>query len=250
MIGKLKIAVCHPGKIGDAIYTLPSIRRFKEFNDCHVDFYTSELCASLKNLFEYQSCVDGFFVVPHEISHMGQGIQPWKMQIDESSYSKVFQLGFDLFPQGELHKSYCGKFGSGSVESPYYEYPQSANTVQEPYVVISPATRNTIPSSVFKNIIDIAPFKVIQVGGTGEFIQSDSIDKTGIDFISSLPILNQASGFISIMTSMLALANGFPKLKKVVLCENDGNRLMREDIHYVSPHLPTCKILDFFKDIV
>ena len=239
-----KIAVCHPGKLGDAIYTLPTIKKLKENLDCEVDFYTSLLCEPLRRLFEYQSCISTFNVIEHGILNMGQGVQPWKMNVDESQYSAVYQLGFEYFPNRQLHESIGRSAGLDSVGAPFYEYPHKDNEFLEPYIVVVPTTRGTIPDSIFKFIIDTSPLQIVQLGASGEFIPGNSIDRTGLDFLDTLPILEYATGFISIMTAMLTLANGFPNLKKVILCTHDGNMLYAENNFYREPHIPAEEIFN------
>ena len=50
-----KIAATTPGKMGDAIFAIPTIRWLCEKHNTKVDFWTSEYCSPLKRLFEYQN---------------------------------------------------------------------------------------------------------------------------------------------------------------------------------------------------
>ena len=106
------IACSHPGKIGDAIYALPTINKLCELRECTADFYTSSYCAPLKKLFEYQPYIDNFYMPDsYIIERMDMGIQPYRMPIDPAPYRVVYHLGFRHIPNTRLDRFIADSIG-------------------------------------------------------------------------------------------------------------------------------------------
>lgn len=112
-----KYAAAHPGKIGDCLYALPFIRYISKRDDVKFDFYTSQYCAPLKELFEYQDCIDTFHIAEeYVLRDFGCGAQPWQVPIP-SGYDKQYQLGFQRYPDRMLHQFIAREQGVGCDRS-------------------------------------------------------------------------------------------------------------------------------------
>lgn len=103
---EMTIAVSHPGKMGDALYALPTARLLYGIHGEKIDFYTSDYCAPLTNLIEYQSYINKV-VIPadYKIERMDIGCQPWQMPIP-AEYTHIFQLGFRGVPNQAILSVY------------------------------------------------------------------------------------------------------------------------------------------------
>ncbi len=97
-----RIACAHPGKMGDALYSLPAIRELALRHGCKADFYTSSYCAPLRRIFEAQSCIDRFIVSEHYVLRdFSCGGQPWQVPVPDE-YDAIYQLGFRELPHQPL----------------------------------------------------------------------------------------------------------------------------------------------------
>ena len=106
-----RIAFSHPGKIGDLLYILPTVKYICERDGAIADIYTSDMCKSAESLFRYQEYVNDFIIpTDYKMVHYNQGVQPWYMNVPPG-YDKVYQLGFELFPSGPLHKYIAKQIG-------------------------------------------------------------------------------------------------------------------------------------------
>jgi len=207
-----KLAFTMPGKIGDALYALPMMKEICELKGCESDFYTSDYCEPLRNLFEYQSYIDKF-IVPREykIERMDMGIQPWKMPVNLSKYETTYHLGFRYVPDKPLHLFMAHSLGFNLTYGISYQYPE-VETLNEPYLVLAPRGETSY-KNLFLDFIDVYSYKVVVIGGKGDYI-GKGIDKTGLDFLDTLSWIANSLGFVGIMSSQLVLANGFniPKI--------------------------------------
>lgn len=207
-----KIACSHPGKMGDAIYALPAIRKVCELTDARADFYTSDYCRGLKRLFEYQSFIDNFYVPEsYHIERMDMGIQPYSMPIPLSLYDRVYQMGFRWVPDRAIPDFIALSVGIPLPVVVEYEYPDFP-TLDEPYIVIAPRGETSY-KELFNNVIKASPIKCAVVGGFGDYT-GFGIDLTGKDLLETTNWISKSVGFVGLMSSMLALANGFdiPKI--------------------------------------
>ena len=200
-------ACTHPGKIGDAIYALPTIKKLSEMTDSKADFYTSSYCAPLKNLFEYQSYINRFYVSPnYVIERMDMGIQPYRVPVDISLYTIVYHLGFRYVPDRPLHEFIATYTPVEEVGRPVYAYPDF-ETSNEPYLVVSPKGE-TGYTETFNEFIQYCTMDCVIVGGEGEYT-GFGIDKTGLDFLDTVTWIAKSKGFLGMPFSQLTLANGF-----------------------------------------
>jgi len=218
-----RYAFCHPGKIGDALYTLPSIHTICERDNVSATFYTSSACQQLERLFLYQDHIEEFIVpADYRISNEGQGIQPWKMHV-KGNYKRVYQLGFEHFPRGALHKFIGATAGLTSVPDPYYKYPD-ISFYNEPYIVIGFSSLRSWPNmkTSYENLIKQCPIKVVQTGLPQDYLDAPCENKIGLDLLEVLSLLSQAIMFVGFYSGLLALANGFPDLPKIITLIHKG----------------------------
>lgn len=208
------IACSHPGKLGDCLYSLPTVKKLCSLLNTNSDFYTSEYCRPLKRLIEYQSYINKF-TIPNEYRIIREdiGIQPWNMPIDESLYSEVFQLGFRYVPNRPLHEFISRSVNLTIGLNLEYQYPKF-ETLNEPYLVLAPKGKTTF-DFLFINFVKKSPIQVVIIGGYGDYI-GIGIDKTGLDFLETTTWIAKSKGFVGLMSSQLVLANGFDIPKIIV----------------------------------
>ena len=208
------IACTHPGKIGDAIYALPTIKGLTKLTKSKADFYTSSYCVALKSLFEYQPYINKFYVAPnYVIERMDMGIQPYRVPVDIGLYSIVYHLGFRYVPDRPLHEFIATYTPVEKVDKPTYTYPDF-ETRDEPYIVVSPKGESTF-IKLFNDFIQACPIDCVIVGSEGEYT-GFGIDKTGLDFLETTTWIAKSKGFLGMPFSQLTIANGFDILKVAV----------------------------------
>jgi len=224
-----KYAAAHPGKLGDALYTLPFMRYLYGQNGEHFDFYTSDFCAPIKELFLYQPYIDNFIVSDsYKVERTDMGCQPPHVPIPDG-YSAAYQLGFTQIPTKAPHQYMAEQHSVTVGLGIRYEYPElpiidwngapavdlpnklgHETKMHLPYVCVAP--RN--PSSYGQLFYDLTAklrqqnIGVVQLGAEGEYVGVGR-DATGASMLETLSILSRASGFVGLMSSQLVLANGF-----------------------------------------
>jgi len=210
----MKVAFTHPGRIGDALYTLPTIRTFyNRDRSVHIDFWTSRYCASLKTLFEVQDCIDNFYISESYVPvHHNMGIQPWRMPID-GDYDMIFHLGFKGPPDCALHE-FIAKENGVQLDSDKIHYDFIVDKKWKgKYIAIAPRGMRTPFGQLFDDVVNKSHLPVKIIGGAGDY-RGYGEDCTGLDFLETLSILHYAKAFVGLMSSQLVLANAFdmPKL--------------------------------------
>lgn len=219
-----KYAFCHPGKIGDALYSLPTIHTVCEKDGAIADFHTSEACLPLKRLILYQEHINSFVIpLEYKIYDYGQGVQPWKMPVRENMYDKVFQLGFKNVPNGPIHRFIAREAGiSEKIPDPHYTYPD-ITFYEEPYMVVAfNFYRGGSLYNTYKYIIENSPIKVVQTGLSVDWVDAPSENQMDIDLLEVLSLLSKAKIFVGFYSGLLALANGFPKLIRFITLPHAG----------------------------
>lgn len=234
-----KFATAHPGKMGDALYSLPFIRHIYNTTGEKIDFYTSDYCAPMRRLFEYQSCINEFVVSPHyRVERMDMGCQPADILIDKP-YEQVYQLGFHRIPDRAIHQFIAAEQGVTIPLAVEYEFPKlTGPLVDSTYICIAPRS----PSS-FQSLFDALADRVtcVVIGGPGDY-SGHGLDYTGKDFLETLSIMSGAKGFVGLMSSQLVLANGFPYSK---IAPWDGRSWdMSHVIYQASNHYPVNPSVD------
>lgn len=213
-----RYAFAHPGKIGDALYTLPTIHTICDRDDAVADFYTSEVCRPLERLFLYQDHIERFIVPDsYKIESFGQGVQPWSMPVKSNEYDAVFQLGFRSFPRGPLHKFIASQVGLRSVPNPAYKFPD-IQFYDDPYIVIGFSGERGYPpmKKDYEQFFAEFPIRVVQTGTEYDRLNLVCEDQIGLDLLDTLSLLHKSQMFVGFYSGLLALANAFPELTKIV----------------------------------
>lgn len=221
-----KYAFANPGKIGDFLYILPTVKYICERDGAVADIYTSQVCKSTESLIRYQSYVNDFIIPPeYKIVHENQGIQPWQMPVP-AGYDEVYQLGFEHFPsEGPLHKYIAKQIGLNIFyPDPHYEFPDKTYS-DVPYVVVAHCGHHTSPGlkDAYRYFIENCPMKTVQVGTVHDgAVPARSHDQLGIDFLDLASLISKASAYVGFYSGQLAVANGFPGLLKIITSSRSG----------------------------
>lgn len=210
-----------PGKIGDALFSLPICRYLADKSGQPVDFYTSDYCSPMRELFEYQSCIDKFIISEeYKAERYDMGVQPYAIPVPSGEYDTVFHLGFRSIPNKRLDHWMAESVGIDPANLPpiQYELPKVSNFyvfIFAPYIILA-GRGETGYKSLFLDFIHLANehlFTIIQIGGRGEFIGVPTVmnkDFTGKNLLDTCQLIAQANGFVGLMSSQLVLANGWP----------------------------------------
>ncbi len=207
----MTIAVSMPGKIGDALYTLPTIRALAKKHKCKVDFYTSEYCKPAISLFEYQSEINRV-VIPsnYVIENKGAGVQPWEMSIP-GGYEAAYQLGFKTWPNCSLPQHFANDAGV-TIGHIFYEYPDIKLDCKPVVVGCNVVRGRWLPEIV--RVLREEGYTVALVGGPGEG-DGEPLDFTGSNFLQTASIMAHATAYIGVFSSNLVIAQGF-QIKKII----------------------------------
>ena len=250
LIEKGRLAFTHPGKIGDSLYVMPAMRWICNHRKTPCDFYTSKYCEPLKRLFEHQSFIDNFFMPDnYAVERMDLGVQPWYIPVDINLYDTVWQLGYRQVPDRPLPNyiaMLAGIQAHNGIEVKY-EYPDF-ETLDEPYICVAPRGKTTY-AGLFQEIIEKSPIKVIQVGGWGDAVEGNAIDKTGLDMLETTTWLAKSVGFVGIMSAMLVLANGFdfPKVSPHDSIHWDMRHVVRSENNFYPINPTVEEVLECLK---
>jgi hypothetical protein len=207
------LAFTHPGKVGDLLYGLPTVRKVCQEKQDLADFYTSSYCYPIvKRLLERQSYINKCFESQtYVIERMDMGVQPWRVPVDVSIYETSYHLGFKHVPDRPLPEFIAQEVGvtwDGVISYDFDDVP----TLDEDYIVIAPRGLTSY-SNLFREVATKSPVKVVEIGGYNDNI-GIGINKCGLDLVDTLPWIAHSKGFLGLMSSQLVLANGFsiPKI--------------------------------------
>ena len=212
------IAISHPGKIGDALYTLPTIRELSKKYNCKIDFYTSEYCRPIKEFMELQEPTNEC-IIPENylIERYDMGIQPWFMPIDNSKYEAVYQLGFKQIPDKSLPEFIAETAGLNKEagKNIFYNLYETIFERSDNYIAIAPRGETSY-SPIFKGVIDWCESKNIEcriIGGKWDYFNY-GIDYTFLNFHDMASLISTSKFYLGIMSAPLVIANGFnvPKI--------------------------------------
>lgn len=246
----VKYAVTMPGKIGDALYSLPTCRYLAEKSGNPVDFYTSSYCAPMRELMEYQSCIDKFIIPDnYKIERYDMGIQPYTIPVPVGVYDTTFHLGFRSIPDKRLDWWMAESVGINPKELPpiSYELPKFIRTKVTDYIVLA-SRGETGYKSLFLDFIEMATqllYTIVQIGGQGEFIGEPTLfnkDFTDKNLLDTCQLFTEAEAFIGLMSSQLVLANGW-LLPKIAPHDNkswDMRHVVKSNSNYY-PVNPTAE---------
>lgn len=242
-----KIAMAHPGRMGDLLYILPLARWLHKQTELLIDVWTSKYCIPTKELFEYQDCIDKFIVSEdYVLDNWGCGGQPPYINVP-FTYEVIFQCGFTMTPDKFLPHWIAERGGIDIDKIPrvQYQYKESLDsppTFDKPYYVLD--TRGmTAFNDLFLDFACRSPYPVVLIGGAGNFNEpfkelahelimegeTKIYDATGINFLDTLTWIAKSSGFIGLMSSQLVLANGFDIPKVAV---HDGRSWDMRHVQY------------------
>lgn len=241
------LACSHPGKMGDTLYALPTMRKLSEITGEQVDFFTSDYCRPLRRLFEYQSFISNFSIPStYVIERMDMGIQPYKMPVDLGYYSKVYHLGFRRHPDRPLSDFIANEAGLGEIDRIQYDY-KHFYTSDVPYIVVA-ARGETSYKQLFIDFIESCPIDVVVIGGDGDNIDC-GFSICGTDFLETVTWIANSRGFLGLQSSQLALANGFdiPKIAVHDGIHWDMNHVLRSDTNFYPINPTVEEILEIFK---
>jgi len=244
------IAVSHPGKIGDCLYTLPTVRELCKIYNCKADFYTSECCKPIADFLNQQECINDV-IIPNDykIDNYGCGVQPWNMPIPANNYSMIYQLGFKVVPDKSLPEFIAESAGlNRSVGKNLFYDLKSKQNQYEDYYVIAPRGKTSFHDffvTVSKKLFTLNK-KVFIIGCTNEF-DNDYTDfaenKTGGTYLEMIDIIAHSKGFIGILSSPLVVANGF-SMKKYVPYNSAwdmSHSFYKDEIKYsIEPSIKEC----------
>ena len=212
------IAVTHPGKIGDMLYSLPTAKELSKKHNCKIDFYTSSYCSPAICLLEKQNYINKVIIPSsYVIERYDMGVQPYLMPI-EDSYDTVYQLGFRDVPDKSIPEFIAESIGlSGDIgKNISYEY--STQYAESNYICLAPRG-STGYTELFLKYIDLSPLPVFIVGDRNQYI-GKGVDYTFLDFEQMTSIIANAKAFIGLMSAPLVIANGFNIPKFII---HDGH---------------------------
>ncbi len=241
------LAFTHPGKVGDLLYGLPTIRQICHAKGEQADFYTSDYCYPIvRRLMERQSYINNCFLSPtYRIERMDMGVQPWRVPVDLSLYETTYHLGFKHVPNTELPAFIASEVGLQWDGVIYYEY-DDVPTLDEPYLVLAPRGQSSF-LPLFNSVIANSPIKVVVIGSYTDYM-GYGINKCGLDLVETLPWIAKSKGFLGLMSSQLVLANGFdiPKVSPHDGIHWDMNHVIHSPTNFY-PINPTYRqVLEIF----
>lgn len=226
-----KIAAAMPGKMGDALYTLPSLRYLgSQFGP--IDFYTTSYCIPLEKLFLLHHFIGSFNVIDHHIDNFGCGVQPWEMNIPDG-YDRVYQMGFRRVPDKFLATFIAEE--AGLPPNLEFKFDVDYSPKKDEIIHIFAPRGASSFSSYFYHLAErllVEGHSVWVVGGRGDY-QGIGMDLTNQDLELTTKLIAKATFFHGLMSSQLVLANGFKDMVKIV--PHDGKSWDMRHVLY-SPH--------------
>lgn len=215
-----RIAVAHPGKIGDALYCLPTAKHLHGKTGCPVDFWTSEILEPARRLIEFQPYIGRFVVSPsYELRDTSLGAQPPHVPLPLEDYRMVFQCGFHDVPREAIPDS-IARQASCPVGLPIELWVGDERPdLPEDYIVVAPdAGRPGVESPEFwRQVAESLDCPVVVTGPQRHpwFDGSKAIDRTGLDFLDTARIFKHARAYAGPFSGQLVVANAFP-IRRVV----------------------------------
>ena len=212
-----KIAITHPGKIGDLLYVLPVARElYKQYNS-KIDIYTDELYKAAIPLLKAQDCIADVITIATSDMPIVTISTGWKLPIPEDKYDKVFHLGFRSFPLIPLPE-YIAKLAGFPREvgkNIYYDTPCELHPVAKElkdYIVVCSTWMYYF--KLYVDFIKKSTLPVIEVGIPRE-ATGYGHNLTGLNMLEMAKIIEYSKGFLGYTSSSLCIANGF-NIKKVI----------------------------------
>jgi hypothetical protein len=215
-----KIVCTHPGKMGDLLWSLPTINALYLDRDSKIDLITSKYCAPLKAFLEYQDCIEKVIVSEEYVAqHHDFGTQPWEMPVD-GEYNEIFHLGFRESPQMHLRDYMAQLAGIDPVDF-IAKYPPF--NPPNGYISIAAASRWFYTKANYL-LMKIAEKISLPIVWVGEKIETDiGINLTGLDFLYTASVLAHANTAVSYSSSNGVLAWLVGKKPLIIAIGPDGS---------------------------
>lgn len=236
------IAVAHPGKIGDALWCLPTVKALCEKHDAVADFFTSDYCRPMKDLLEAQPFIRQMIMsAGYEVKSMDCGCQPPLVPVPEEGYSAVYQMGFNGCPAGCIGEYIAEKSGMTRDIGRKVEYvvpPPPLWFSSHGYIVLNPRGETSF-APLLREFAKQSPLPTVEIGAAGQAVirEQDSPNHFNVTCDSMLKmasIISGAKAFVGLMSAPLVIANGFPRLTKIVL--HDGKSWDMSHVLYTPTH--------------
>lgn len=215
-----KIACTHPGKMGDLLWSLPTVNALSKKYDTKIEFITSKYCAPLKEFLEYQEFIEKVIISEEYVAqHHDFGTQPWEVPVD-GQYDEVFHLGFRETPQKHL-RDYMAELADIEPLDFIAKYP--AFNPPDGYISIAASSRWFYTKANYL-LLKIAREIRLPIVWIGERIETDiGINLTGLDFLHTASVLAHASTTVSYSSSNGVLAWLVGKKPLIIAMGPDGN---------------------------
>jgi hypothetical protein len=248
----MRIAATMPGKLGDCIYSIPTVRELSNMYGCKIDFYTSWYCGELYDLFKYQSCINDFFISEtYKIERWDMGIQPWIVPTNQE-YDHVFHLGFRGIPN--IYIPYYIGIQVGIFPDKFvleYQHFDHLEDFQwgriDPYITIfAKPTNMQVILDTYKEFAFRSPIRTVFVGTKDDY-PGYGVNMTGLGFLPTLNIIAHSKGFVG-HSAPYVLADGVPNIKKILphSMGYDMNHLAHDPMHVYLNYATADQLLEEF----
>lgn len=202
------IACTHPGKMGDTLYSLPTVKELCKRHKTKADFITSSYCEPLGSLIEYQPYINKFIVSEdYVIERTDIGVQPWLMPV-HGEYEAVYHLGFRGVPDTRIDHYIAKSIGLDRIPPIKYEYPYPKYLPVDDYYILAPRGETSYKQT-FLDFMKCSNLLVLQVGGDDFIGGENTLNFTNLSFLETASLIAYSKGFVGLMSSQLVLANGF-----------------------------------------
>jgi hypothetical protein len=213
------IALSHPGKMGDVIFSFPAAIALCQKHGTICDFYTSPYCRPLVSLLEYQSWINEVIVDEYYVmDHFGAGVQPWRMDVDLSLYDAVYHLGIQTWPEKNMIDFYAEqagvKAGEFVVEAP--------NRLPDDLLIVA-TCHKTNPKYVDGIFSHFNGIDIVHVGGGNRDALHEGASNTAFpDLLQTARLMRSAKVYAGGIGVNSVLAHAFPNLRAVVAHPGQG----------------------------
>jgi len=209
------IACCHPGKIGDTLFTLPAVRELCKIHDAKAVLFGQSWIEPARDLIEYQSFIHELRTDAPETIVPGR-LQPITNVPEKEKYSAVFDISWsrmDYFPLPESLAECAGlprAIGRDLQLDVTNDNPWIKFSLPFQYIVITTRSQGEmIFTDLFKEFIKKSPIPVIVMGAKSESLGC-GVDMTGLGFLDMALIISYAKAYVGVFSSPLVVAQAFP----------------------------------------
>jgi hypothetical protein len=220
---KSKVVCTFPGKLGDLLWSLPTMNAIARKHRCKIDVATSEYCRRALRFVSEQKFVRTAFVPEgYVIQYDSWGIQPWVMPVN--GYRHVYHLGFKSMPGLEDRLRDCIAREAG-IEPLDFVPNFPIAEVPTPYVVVVNHHTSSTMIAIGRAIKEP---KVVWLGDSADF-GGHGIDGCSADFWLSAGIIMRAEAVITNRSSNAVLAHLLGKSPITIVQPNEDYPLFRID---------------------